>query len=98
NTGDYSAATNTGNRSAATNTGYQSAASVEGKQSIACGLGVENKAKGVIGCWLVLAEWIDAGTEWRLESVKSVLVDGDIIKANTWYKLLNGEFIEAKDD
>ncbi len=96
NTGNRSAATNTGDYSAATNTGYQSAASVEGKQSIACGLGIENKAKGALGCWLVLAEWADAGNEWRLKTVKSVLVDGEIIKADTWYKLTTGEFVEAE--
>ncbi|MDD4600755.1 MAG: hypothetical protein PHQ46_06825 [Negativicutes bacterium] len=98
NTGYKSAATNTGYKSAATNTGYKSAASVEGKQSIACGLGIENKAKGALGCWLVLAEWFDAGNEWQLKAVKSVLVDGETIQADTWYRLVKGEFVEAGDD
>src|SRR3990167_6467189 len=74
NTGYRSAATNTGNRSAATNTGNRSAASVEGKQSIACGLGIENKAKGSLGCWLVLTEWEIKNKEWVIKSVKSAKV------------------------
>ncbi|HIW85632.1 MAG TPA: hypothetical protein IAA48_03965, partial [Candidatus Eubacterium faecipullorum] len=57
NTGYYSAATNTGYCSAATNTGDRSAASVEGKDSIALAFGVESKAKGALGCYIVLAEW-----------------------------------------
>ena len=57
NTGDRSAATNTGDRSAATNTGDSSAANVEGKESVAIATGYESKAKGALGCWIVLAEW-----------------------------------------
>ena len=56
NTGDQSVATNTGYQSAATNTGYQSAASVEGKESVAIVTGRDGKAKGSLGCWIVLTE------------------------------------------
>jgi len=72
-----------------TNTGNYSAATVSGKESIACGLGIENKAKGEIGCWLVLCEYKqDENYNWHLKSVKSVLVDGKKIKANEFYKLI----------
>ena len=57
NTGDHSVATSTGDYSVATNTGCRSATTVEGEDSIACSLGVEGKAKGKKGCWLVLAQW-----------------------------------------
>ncbi len=97
NTGYQSAATNTGNRSAATNTGYQSAASVEGKESVAMAIGYEGKAKGALGCWLVLAEWEERATEYGIKDVRSVRVDGDTIKADTWYKLQGGEFVEVTD-
>ena len=56
NTGNYSAATNTGNYSAATNTGDYSAAIVKGKESIAMVTGKDSKAKGALGCWIVLTE------------------------------------------
>jgi hypothetical protein len=96
NTGDRSAATNTGDRSAATNTGDQSAASVEGKESVAFAMGIESKAKGALGCWIVLAEWYhDEDCNWHIKHVKSAAVDGESIKADTWYILKNGEFIEA---
>ena len=96
NTGDWSAATNTGDRSAATNTGYQSAAVVEGKESVAIATGVESRAKGSLGCYIVLAEWCrDCRGEWYIKDVKSVKVDGKKIKADTFYILRDGKFVEV---
>ena len=94
NTGNRSAATNTGNRSAATNTGDWSAATVEGKESVAMAIGCNSKAKGSIGCFIVLAEWkeFEDGT-YHIADVKSAKVDGVKIKPDTFYKLVNGEFI-----
>ena len=95
NTGYQSAATNTGNWSAATNTGDRSAASVEGKDSIAIAFGAKSKAKGALGCYIVLAEWTknDNG-ERELKTVKCHKVDGETIKPDTWYMLEDGKFKE----
>jgi hypothetical protein len=94
NTGYRSAATNTGYQSAATNTGYRSAATVEGKESVAMAIGRNSKAKGSIGCFIVLAEWKKFEDEtYHIVDVKSAKVDGAKIKPDTFYKLVNGEFI-----
>ena len=104
NTGDRSAATNTGYRSAATNTGYQSAATntgyrsaaiVEGKESIALATGIDSKAKGKIGCFIVLAEWKEIDNEYHIVDVKSAKVDGKNIKEDTFYTLKDGKFVEV---
>ena len=96
NTGDWSAATNTGNYSAATNTGYYSAATVDGKESIAIVTGVDSKASGAIGCWLVLTERGDwNGDTFPIKEVRAVKVDGETIKPGVFYKLENGEVVEA---
>ena len=105
NTGYYSAATNTGNCSAATNTGYCSAATntgscsaatVDGKESIAIVTGVDSKASGAIGCWLVLTERGGGnGDTYPIKEVRAVKVDGEIIKPGVFYKLENGEVVEA---
>ena len=95
NTGNRSAATNTGNRSAATNTGDWSAATVEGKESVAMAIGYNSKAKGSLGCFIVLAECKEMGGEYHIVDVKSAKVDGEKIKPDTFYKLINGEFVEA---
>ena len=88
-------ATNTGDQSAATNTGYQSAATVEGEESVAIVTGYKSKAKGAIGCWIVLTERDD---EMRILGVKADRVDGDKIKPDTFYMLSGGEIMEADND
>jgi hypothetical protein len=96
NTGHRSAATNTGDRSAATNTGDWSAATVEGRESIACGFGLQNKAKGSLGCWIVLSEWKAIKGELHIIAVKSAKIDGKTIKADTFYELVNSTFTECE--
>ena len=98
NTGDYSASTNTGDYSASTNTGNYSASDVSGKESVAAALGIDSKAKGALGCWLVLAEWAeDDEHNWHREDVQCFKVDGENIKPDIWYKLKNGELVEVSE-
>ncbi len=95
NTGYRSAATNTGNYSAATNTGDQSAAKVSGKESIAIVTGKDSKAAGALGDWIVLTErgeW--NGETYPIKEVKAFKVDGEKIKADTYYKLVDGKAVE----
>ena len=92
-TGDQSAATSTGDQSAATSTGDRSAAIVSGKGSVAMAIGYKSKAKGSLGCWIVLAEQND---NYEIINVQSIKVDGEKIKADTFYTLVNGEFIETE--
>ena len=94
NTGYQSAATNTGDRSAATNTGDRSAATVGGAESIAVVTGYGSKAKGAVGCWLVLTE---RDEKMHILGVQAVCVDGETIKADTFYMLKNGAIIEVDE-
>ena len=86
----------TGDRSAATNTGDRSAATVDGKESIAIVTGFDSKASGAIGCWLVLTDrGVWAGETRPIKEVRAVKVDGEAIKPGVFYKLVDGEVIEA---
>lgn len=98
NTGDRSAAVNSGYGSAAVNSGYSSAATVEGKESVAISLGIKGKAKGAVGCWPVLSLWDqDEELDWHRVAVKSFYVDGETIKADTFYTLNDQcELVEAE--
>ena len=96
NIGDRSVATNIGDRSAATNTGDQSAATVKGEESIAIATGIASKAKGALGCYIVLAEWEWNGYHYNLKTVKTAKVDGKYIKEDTFYMLEDGEFVEVE--
>ena len=68
----------------------ESGSAAAGKQGIACCRG--GKVKGGIGAVLALSELDDNGNNI---SAKAVIVDGKTIKANTWYTLKNGEFVEV---
>ena len=83
---------------AATNTGDRSAAKVEGEESIAMSCGIEGKAAGSLGSWLVLSEWKVEGGKWHRVDTQCVKVDGEKIKVDTWYKLQGGEFVEVDDE
>ena len=101
---DYGASSATGNCGASSATGYKGASSAEDKDSVAVAWGYHGKAKGVIGSFLVLADW--EGDEdnywtqdlWTLKGAKMVQVDGKIIKENTWYTMVNGEIKEVESE
>ena len=100
NTGDCSVASNTGYLSIVSNTGYRgiafnngecSTASVSGNRSIAVNTGYKGKVKGALGCWIVCAEW----RKGEIVDVQTRYVDGKEIKADTWYRLEDGNFVEV---
>ena len=87
---------NTGDYSASTNTGDYSASDVSGKESVAAALGIESKAKGALGCWIVLAEWEqDEKFNWHRKDVQCFKVDGETVKPDTWYTLKDGKPVEV---
>ena len=95
NTGDQSVATDTGYRSTAVNVGRLSTAKVSGKDSIAIVTGSNSKAAGALGDWIVLTERYDWKWDYQIKDIKAFKVDGEKIQPNTFYKLVNGEAVEA---
>ena len=77
--------------------GYEGHASVGGKDAIAAAFGIEGKARACLGSWIMLAEWKCKNGEWHIADVKTAKIDGEKLKADTWYVLKNGEFDEARD-
>ena len=96
-TGDCAHAATTGYSAHAATTGECAHAEVSGKESIASALGIKGKAKGALGCWIVCAEWENKNEGWHIKCVKAVAVDGEKIKADTWYTLRDGEFVEVQE-
>ena len=94
--GNYSAAQTHGNYSAAQTHGNYSAAQTHGNDSIAVSTGIKGKAAGSLGNWIVLAEWKGTNSRWEIVSVQSVKVDGETIKADTFYQLESGLFVEVQ--
>ena len=108
-TGTYGASSATGTCGASSATGYCGASSAEDKDAVAVAWGYKSKAKGVLGAFLVFADWEYTGSEddteydrnnqsaWVLNGAKMVQVDGENIKPNTWYTIENGEIAEVSE-
>ena len=90
--GDYSTAGTSGYASTAAATGGYCRAKADGKDSIAVANGYGSKARGAMGCYLVLTEYDENG---NMICAKIARVDGSTVKENVWYTLKNGEFVEA---
>ena len=72
-------------------------AEVDGKEAIAAAFGINGKAKACLGSWIVLAEWELKNDNWHIAAVKTAQIDGEKLKADTWYILKNGKFEEAEE-
>ena len=110
-TGDYGAASATGDYGAASATGFQGAASATGdygaayatggkgaasatgEDSVAMASGQNGKAKACLGSWIVLAE---RDRNWKIQGMRCAVIDGEILKPDTYYTLQNGEFVKAE--
>jgi len=86
--GDGGAAT-AGDRGAATARGKAST----GSNGLSVARGNNVRVKGGIGAILVIAE--EGEDTYDIVDWKAVLVDGEIVKADTWYRLENGELVEV---
>ena len=68
-----------------------------GEYSVIMCAGKNSAAKAKAGSWITLSEWVydeEKGITIP-KCVKTEYVDGKRIKADTWYKLKNGEFVEV---
>ena len=91
--GNCSTAGSSGDYSTAAATGVYCSAKADGKDSIAVVNGACGKARGALGCYLVLTEYDDDG---HMICAKMARVDGSAIRENVYYTLKNGEFVEVK--
>ena len=65
------------------------------ENGIACVRGNGVKARGGIGSILVIAE--ENKNNYEIKEWKTVIVDGETVKADTWYMLKDGELMEADE-
>ena len=85
--------------------GYSAKITSKGKNSVVMAAGYNSIAKAKIGSWITLAEWIrtdktnDSGKYiWIPKCVKTECVDGERIKEDAFYKLVDGEFKEVESE
>ena len=111
-TGNYGASSATGNYGASSATGYKGASSVSDPTGVAVAWGHEARAKGCKGAHLILSDWKYVGARysngdymdpydkesWELTGAKMVVVDGEKIKEDTYYRCIEGEIVEVTED
>ncbi len=97
--GNYAHSATSGNYAHSATSGYGAHSATSTDNGIACAVGRKAKAKASEGSFIVLAEWYETG-EWTDAyplNVKSAKVDGKKVKADQWYKLVGGKFVETDD-
>ena len=65
-----------------------------GDYAVVMAAGYNSQAKAKKGSWITLAEWDSLDGNLTPVCVKTEQVDGERIKEDTWYKLINGQFTE----
>ena len=102
----------TGNCGASSATGYKGASSVSDPTGVAVAWGHEARAKGCKGAHIILSDWKYVGARysdgdyvdpydkesWELTGAKMVVVDGEKIKEDTYYRCIEGEIVEVTED
>lgn len=100
NKGDYAQIGSSGDFAQIGSSGDSAQIDISGNTSVGAAVGIGSVIKGAVGNWITLAEWVyDEVKQRRIPvCVKSAQIDGEIIKADTWYKLSGGEFVEVADE
>ena len=103
--GDYAQIGSSGDYAQIGSSGYSAQIASEGKDSVVMAAGHNSIARAKIGSWITLAEWVktDSADEkgnyiWKPRCVKTECVDGERIKEDTFYKLVDGEFKEIESE
>ena len=96
--GYYAKIGSSGNYAKIGSSGNYAKIASKGKYAVICCAGQDSIAKGKIGSWITLSEWKYSDIEHANipVCVKTEKIDGVRIKADTFYKLVNGEFVEVK--
>ena len=87
---------NSGDYAQIGSSGYSAKINSTGEGSVICCAGHGSIVKAKQGSWITLAEWVYSEEKKRYvpKCVKTEYVDGERIKADTWYELVDGEFKE----
>ena len=103
--GDYAQIGSSGDYAKIGSSGDYAQITSKGKHSVVMAAGYQPQAKAKKGSWITLAEWVRTGDKdekgfciWVPKCVKTEYVDGERIKEDTFYKLVDGEFKEVEEN
>ena len=97
--GDYAKIGSSGDYAKIGSSGDYAQIGSTGADSVIMCAGYKSKAKAKIGSWITLAEWVYNKEKGRYVPVcvKTEYVDGENIKADTYYQLIDGVFTEVNE-
>ena len=95
--GNYAQIGSSGNSAQIGSSGNYDQIESSGEDSVICCAGDDSAVKAKAGSWITLAEWeySEAKNGYVPKCVRTEYVDGERIKADTWYKLIDGKFTEV---
>ena len=96
--GDYAKIGSSGYYAQIGSSGDSAKINSTGEDSVICCSGNNSCVKAKVGSWITLSEWTYSDEKQRYipKCVKTEYVDGEKIKADTWYILQDGEFKEVE--
>jgi len=103
--GDYAQIGSSGYYARIGSSGDYARITSKGKHSVVMAAGYQPQAKAKKGSWITLAEWVRTGDKdekgfciWVPKCVKTEYVDGERIKEDIFYELVDGEFKEVEEN
>ena len=95
--GDYAQIGSSGYYAQIGSSGDSAKITSTGEDCVICCAGHGSRVRAKVGSWVTLAEWKYDEKKNRAvpACVKTIYIDGETYKADTWYKLENGEIKEA---
>ena len=81
-----------------TNSGYSAQLASSGKDSVVMSAGIGGKVKAAVGNWIAIAEWEIKDSHFAPVGIVVAKVDGEKVKADTWYMVKNGQMVEVEEE
>ena len=96
--GDSAQLASSGNFAQLASSGDSAQLASSGKDSVVMSAGIGGKVKAAVGNWIAIAEWKMKDSHFAPVGIVAAKVDGEKIKADTWYKCENGKLVEAEEE
>ena len=87
-----------GNYAKLASSGNSAQLASNGKDSVVMSAGIDGKVKAAVGNWIAIAEWKMKDSHFAPVGIVSAQVDGEKVKADTWYMVKNGQLVEAEEE
>lgn len=96
--GDNAHLASSGDFTQLASSGYYAKLASSGKDSVVMSAGIDGKVKAAVGNWIAIAEWKVKDSHFVPVGIVAAKVDGEKIKADTWYMVKNGQLVEAGEE